>query len=342
MKGKLLFGGLLGVLLLGLAFRSRGPVPVEWKAPQGWPAPQYDFGKNPLSKEGIALGRKLFYDPLLSLDSTISCANCHLSYTAFTHVDHARSHGLQDRVGLRNSPALMNLAYGRFFMWDGAVNHLDVQALAPLTHPDEMGETLPNVLRKLNGRADYRRLFERAYGDTAITGEHLLKALSQFMLTFVSADSRYDRVMRGLAGEHFTEQEARGLALFRQHCASCHREPLFTDNGFAHNGLPLDTALRDYGRMRITGRLEDSLLFKVPTLRNIEFSAPYMHDGRFKRLSQVLDHYAKGIRPSATLAEQLRGGVPLSSEEKVDLTAFLLTLSDRAFLFNPDLAHPRD
>jgi cytochrome c peroxidase len=332
---------LLALALFG-AFRGGGPRPVELAVPTGWPAPTYDFGRNPLTKEGIALGRKLFYDPILSRDSTVTCASCHLSYTAFTHVDHARSHGIGDRVGLRNSPVLANLAWGKLLMWDGAVNHLDVQALAPIAHPDEMGEQLPNVIRKINEQPRYRVLFAQAFGDSTATGERLLKSIAQFMLTFVSAGSKYDRVMRGEAGAQFTEQERRGLDLFRRHCASCHAEPLFTDHGFAHNGLPLDTALNDFGRMRITGRREDSLLFKVPTLRNIEFSHPYMHDGRFKKLSQVLNHYAREVREGPTLAAQLRGGIPLSPEDKVDLTAFLLTLSDRDFLFDPELAFLRE
>jgi cytochrome c peroxidase len=249
---------------------------------------------------------------------------------------------VSDRIGLRNSPALMNLAWGRDFMWDGAVNHLDVQALAPITHPDEMAEQLPRAIQKLNRQPAYRVRFAQAFGDSTATGEHLLKALSQFMLTLVSAGSKYDRVMRGEAGATFTDQEKRGLALFRRCCASCHTEPLFTNQQFAHNGLPLDTALNDLGRMRITGSLADSLMFKVPTLRNIEFSHPYMHDGRFKTLSQVLNHYTKGIHDSPQLPGSLRGGIPLSAEEKVDLMAFLLTLSDREFLFNPAFSFPRE
>jgi cytochrome c peroxidase len=312
---------------------------MELEYPENWPKPLYDFEKSPLSKEGVALGRKLFYDPILSADSSISCSNCHLVYTAFTHVDHQLSHGIGDSIGTRNSPALMNLAWSKHFMWDGAVNHLDVQALAPITHPAEMGETLPNVIVKLQRSSDYPQLFRTVFGDSVITGQHLLKALAQFQLTLVSSHSKYDKFKAGEV--EFTEQEMRGYELFKGNCASCHKEPLFTNGEFANSGLPMDTTLNDLGRMKITNLTSDSLLFKVPTLRNIEFSYPYMHDGRFKTIREVLNHYDSGIVHSNTLAIELEDGMPLSSTEKVDLTAFLLTLTDKEFLFNPDFAFPR-
>lgn len=224
-------------------------------------------------------------------------------------------------------------------MWDGAVNHLDVQALAPITHPAEMGETLPNVLAKLQRSSSYPSLFQLVFGDSIITGQHLLKALAQFQLTLISSHSKYDKMKAGEV--EFNEQEFRGYSLFKGNCASCHTEPLFTNGEFANTGLPVDTTLNDYGRMSITKNLSDSLLFKVPTLRNIEFSYPYMHDGRFKTLREVLNHYDSGIVHSSTLAMELEGGTPLTSNEKVDLTAFLLTLTDKEFLFNPDFAFPR-
>lgn len=312
---------------------------MELEYPESWPKPLYDFEKSPLSKEGVALGRKLFYDPILSADSSISCSNCHLVYTAFTHVDHQLSHGIGDSIGTRNSPALMNLAWSKHFMWDGAVNHLDVQALAPITHPAEMGETLPNVIVKVQRSSDYPQLFRTVFGDSVITGQHLLKALAQFQLTLVSSHSKYDKFKAGEV--EFTEQEMRGYELFKGNCASCHKEPLFTNGEFANSGLPMDTTLNDLGRMKITNLASDSLLFKVPTLRNIEFSYPYMHDGRFKTIREVLNHYDSGIVHSNTLAIELEDGMPLSSTEKVDLTAFLLTLTDKEFLFNPDFAFPR-
>ena len=307
--------------------------------PPQWLKPAYDFSKNPLSTQKVELGRYLFYDPLLSKNNQISCASCHSPFTAFTHVDHDLSHGIDDRIGTRNSPALMNLAWHQSFMWDGAINHLDMQALAPISHPDEMGETIESVVKKLQHSKNYPSLFQQAFGDSVITGEHTLKAISQFMLTLVSANSKYDSVMRKQA--QFTPQQKNGYALFQKNCASCHAEPLFTNLQFENNGLSVDTTLNDYGRMRITKNKNDSLKFKVPTLRNIEFSYPYMHDGRFKTIAAVLKHYTSGIKQSNTLSVHLQKPIVLSSNERVDLTAFLLTLTDKSFLFNTQHGFPK-
>ena len=307
--------------------------------PNGWEKPVYDFSKNPLTKEKIAIGRALFHDPILSRNNTISCTSCHSQYTAFSHTDHRVSHGIDDRIGTRNSSTLVNMAWQNIFMWDGAINHLDMQSLAPISHRDEMDETIENVVSKLQKSNIYPKAFEKAFGDSIVTGERVLKSLSQFMLTFVSANAKYDKVQRGEI--EFTEQEQKGYALFQKSCESCHREPLFTTHEFANNGLPIDTVLNDFGRMKMTKRAEDSLKFKIPTLRNVEFSYPYMHDGRFKRLSEVLDHYTNGIQDSPSLANKLKQSIKLTSNEKVDLTAFLLTLTDKEFLFNRDYSYPR-
>jgi len=314
---------------------------VELDYPAHWPEPAYDFARNPITAEGVALGRALFYDPILSLDSSVTCANCHLSYTAFTHVDHALSHGIGDSIGTRNSMALSNLAWSTSFMWDGAVNHLDMQALAPISHRAEMGEEISHVIAKLKRNTTYPDVFASVYGDDEITGERLLKALSQFQLTLISANSKYDAVMAPTSTVVFDPIESKGYALFKTHCNSCHVEPLFTNYSFQNNGLRPDSILDDKGRAIITQRAEDSYTFKVPSLRNIEYSRPYMHDGRFEKLEQVYDHYEKGIIASKTLAPELAEGINLNADERVELTAFLLTLSDREFLFNPDHAYPR-
>jgi cytochrome c peroxidase len=317
-------------LFCGFAARqSNEPVTLDY--PKNWPAPQYDFSKNPLTRAGIALGRELFYNPILSRDSTVSCANCHLSFTAFTHVDHALSHGIQDRVGYRNSLALTNLAWAPYFMWDGAVSHLDFQALAPISDSTEMDENIEHVIKKINRSTFLRGQFYRAFGDSTATGERLLKAISQFELTLITANSKYDRVLSGR--DTFSLQEENGYALFKKNCASCHAEPFFTNFKFEKNGLPLDTLLRDYGRMRVTGQRTDSLAFKVPSLRNIEFSQPYMHDGRFRKLREVVNFYSTTAQTGQPII--------LTPNEKVDLVAFLLTLTDKQFLFNPDLSFPK-
>lgn len=329
---------LLLLSLTILAFRSSDKPFSDY--PSYFPKPVYDFSKNPLSPEKILLGRVLFYDPLLSRNNMISCASCHSQFSAFTHIDHALSHGIEDKIGFRNSPALMNLAWQKSFMRDGAVNHLDVQALAPLSNPVEMDESIVHVVSKLQHSRIYPQLFYNAFGDSIITGEHTLKAISQFMLTLVSSNSKYDSVMRNESV--FTTQENNGYQLFKKNCGSCHKEPLFTNDEFMNNGLSLDTSLNDIGRYRVTKDTKDSLKFKVPTLRNIEFSYPYMHDGRMKRLSEVIDHYTSGIQKSNTLATELKQTIVLTSNEKIDLIAFLLTLTDKSFLFNPKFFYPKE
>jgi cytochrome c peroxidase len=313
---------------------------IDFIVPKNWPQPEYDFTKNPLASQKIELGRALFYDPILSRDSTISCASCHSQYSAFTHIDHPFSHGIDNKIGTRNAPALMNLAWNKSFMWDGAVTHLDMQALAPMGNPDEMDESLKHVVAKLQHNRIYPKLFFNAFGDSTITGEHTLKAISQFMLTLVSCNSKYDSVMRQEAT--FTSQEKNGYTLFQANCASCHKEPLFTNNKFENNGLSIDTSLNDIGRMRITQDSANYLQFKVPTLRNIQYSYPYMHDGRFTKLQQVLNHYTNGIVRGKTVSKQLQKPIILTSNEKVDIIAFLYTLSDKDFVFNKNYGFPKN
>lgn len=330
---------IIGLLVIFLAVSFRYSEKL-WKTPSGWPEPVYNFRKNPLDSATVQLGRVLFYDPVLSSDSLVSCASCHSPYNAFTHVDHALSHGVKDRIGTRNSPVLINLAWGKSFMWDGAVNHLDMQALAPLENHLEMDETLSHVLQKMGRQEKYRHLFKNAFHTESITGERFLKAISQFMLTLVSSDSKYDRVMRQEAGIQFTDQESKGYALFKQYCASCHTEPLFTNHTFQNNGLAIDSLLKDVGRMKITQKSSDSLKFKVPTLRNIDRSAPYMHDGRYRSLQMVLFHYSSDIHSSPTLAPELKKGIDLSEDDKRNIIAFLKTLTDPVFLKNKQFQYP--
>ena len=306
--------------------------------PKNWPKPVYNFTNNALTKSKVELGRVLFYDPILSKDNTISCASCHSPFSAFTHIDHALSHGIHDSIGTRNSPALINLAWQKTFMWDGAINNLDMQVLAPITHKAEMANDIKSLVQKLNTIKLYKHLFKDAFGDSLATGEKTLKAISQFLLTVISSNSKYDRVMK--KQEIFTSQEINGYRLFQKHCNTCHKEPLFTTNDFANNGLSIDTLLNDYGRFIITKNPSDSLKFKIPTLRNIEFTFPYMHDGRFKKLSQVMTHYTSQIQSSATLARELKQKFTLTSNEKVDIIAFLMTLSDREFVFDKRFADP--
>lgn len=302
--------------------------------------PHYDLSKLSMSENEFQLGRQLFYDPILSRDQSISCASCHLQATGFTHVDHDLSHGIEGRIGKRNSMALMNLAWNTSFMWDGGVNHIELQALAPISSEDEMGSSLKEVVTKLNASKKYKTLFYNSYKDSLVTGQKTLLALTQFVVMLNSYNSKYDKYIRNEKGGEFTIQEKNGLAIFKNNCASCHTEPLFTNNEFHNNGLTLDPYLKDFGRMLITNKSEDSLKFKVPTLRNIQFTPPYMHDGRFETLKAVITHYNSGITHSITLAEDLKNNLELTHKEEVDLLVFLRTLTDKEFLFNNRFSYP--
>jgi cytochrome c peroxidase len=202
-----------------------------------------------------------------------------------------------------------------------------------------MDETLANVVSKLQKSEKYQALFLAAFGDTTITGQRVLKALSQFELQLISYNSKYDKVMRKEAD--FTNQEQNGYTLFKKNCASCHNEPLFTSEKFERNGLPIDTTLNDIGRQKITGNPKDYMLFKVPTLRNVQFTFPYMHDGRFKKLMEVIKHY-NSLGTDKNLPKQLQKPMQLSDNERVDLVAFLHTLTDTEFLFDKRFSYPKE
>ena len=329
---------LLLLIIVMLSFTIKGPFAIP--VPEGWPKPLYRSKDNTITEERIEIGRILFYDNRLSQNNMISCASCHSSYNAFAHTDHALSHGIHDAIGNRNAPALFNLAWQPSFMWDGAIHHLDAQALAPITHPKEMNETLEHIVIKLRQDKNYRIKFMNAYGDSLITGERILKCIAQFTLTLISSDAKYDQVKKGI--QQFTPQEQRGYRLYKTHCASCHTEPLFSSYTFKNNGLQPDPLLDDLGHFRITQNSADSFLFKVPSLRNLEYTYPYMHDGRFKRIRDVLDHYS-GLNPDLPhLSKELKPPLNLSPDQKVELISFLLTLSDKKFVFNTDYTYPKE
>ncbi|UOQ74768.1 cytochrome-c peroxidase [Hymenobacter cellulosilyticus] len=309
--------------------------------PANFPAPVYDLNQNPPTKQGFELGRTLFYDPRLSRDGTISCGSCHQQFAAFSHAGHGLSHGIDELLGTRNAPALQNLRWQRNFLWDGGSNHLETMPIAPLTDAVEMDETLENVVRKLNADASYAQRFAVVFNTKPIDSYQLLKALAQFTAALTSANSRYDHYARHESGGTMSAGELRGLRLLTQKCTPCHGTELFTDNSYRNNGLDRAFAA-DSGRARITQLPADRGKFKVPSLRNVARTAPYMHDGRFQTLEQVLDHYDHGVQPSATIDPQLQTGttlgIPLSSQEKTDLLAFLQTLTDEQFLTDKRLS----
>lgn len=325
--------------LICLSFSHELTTPLYFEIPKNWPKPHYDFKKNPLTEEGFQLGRNLFYDPMMSRDSTISCASCHLQQTGFTHVDHQLSHGIDGKIGIRNALTLINLAWNKDFMWDGGVNNLEVQPLNPITNPAEMDETLEHVIAKLQRSEKYKSLFTKAFGDDRVTSQRLLKALAQFTVMLKSSNSKYDKVMR--KERYFAKNEQHGYDLFKKNCASCHKEPLFNDDKFENNGLQLDETLNDLGRIKITGKQQDYLRFRIPTLRNIQFTFPYMHDGRFKTLNEVIKHY-NSLGHNNRLSKELKNPMNLSENDRVDLLTFLLTLTDKDFLFNERFSFPKE
>lgn len=278
------------------------------------------------------MGRRLFFDPILSRDSSISCAGCHVPASGFSQAGQSLSRGIRGLEGTRNTPAIVNLAWSKSFMWDGGVNHLEVQPIAPVTNPAEMDNTMANAIASLKRSPVYRAKFAEVFGDSNITGQRLLKALAQYTVMLKSYNSKYDKYVRNEPGDKMTPGELHGLSLFRTHCSGCHTEPLFTNNGFEDNGLPVDSRLRDAGRVKVTQNPDDSLKFKVPSLRNVAVTYPYMHDGRFPTLAAVIDHYTSGIAKTRTRSAQLQEPILLSPTDKKDLVDFLNTLTDREFL----------
>ena len=311
--------------------------------PANFPEPVYALDQNQPTVAGVRLGKALFYDGLLSRDGSISCAECHNQAYAFTHHQHDLSHGIDNQLGTRNSMPIQNVAWERDFFWDGGVHTLDLVPIAPIENPVEMDEKSTNVITKLRNSTKYPPLFKAAFGTDEINGPRFLQALSQFMLTMVSGNSRYDKWVRKEPGGTLTDEEQAGLTLFRAKCSGCHAGELFTDNSFRNNGLYIQ-GNNDLGRAHVTELPEDRYKFKVPSLRNIEKTLPYMHDGRFYSLDAVLDHYAENVQRTENLDPLLqqngRLGIAISTIEKQQIIAFLKTLTDNQFLRDSRFAEP--
>lgn len=309
---------------------------------------------NPLTREGVALGRRLFYEPLLSANNKISCGSCHRQQLAFTD-GKAFSTGIDSIPTDRSAMSLANLLWVRHFFWDGRAGSLEEQALTPLTAPHEMGQPVETAAEKLRRTAPYPRLFREAFPQDSFSGALIVKALAQFERTLIPAGSKYDRYLNGTYQP--TPAEARGMKLFMTgpdparnvrgaNCGHCHGSPKIYMELFHNNGL--DSIPHDPGREKLTGLAADRGRFRVPTLRNIALTAPYMHDGRFATLSEVLDHYSDHIIGSASLSPVLRNtsnevngaSLKLSRDEKKDIIAFLHLLTDSAFISNPQFSNP--
>ncbi|MCE7038767.1 cytochrome-c peroxidase [Dyadobacter sp. CY312] len=330
------------------------PEPYPFKFPANFGNRFIIPADNPTTKEGVHLGRMLFYETKLSANNKMSCGTCHEQKLAFSD-GRPVSLGVDNSFTKRNSMALVNLLWVRNFFWDGRSPSLETQAVFPLTDPHEMGQSLEVSVLKLSKTKNYPRLFEKAFGIPKISPQLIQNALAQFERTLISADSNYDRYLAGTYTP--TERELRGMNLFMNppsperslrgaNCGHCHGGPKTFKELFHNNGI--DSTFSDPGRKNFTGDSADNGRFRVPTLRNIALTAPYMHDGRFRTLEQVLDHYSDHVQESETLSTFLKGvsnekngsHLSLTGEEKVSIISFLHMLTDTTFINNPEFSNP--
>ena len=286
----------------------------------------------------IALGRKLFYDYGLSADSSISCGSCHDQRMAFAHFESVTP-GVDGALGFRNAPTLANVGYAPSFFMDGGVQTLELQSQAPIFSEVEMHSTISNFLQRIDGDAEYKQLFLEAYGREP-DAFGISRAIACFERTMISGNSRFDQYEYAGDITALSESELRGRHLFfsqETNCSSCHEPPLFTNYEFENVGLYLNYA--DSGRARITHLEADKGKFKIPTLRNIDLTAPYMHDGSIQTLEEVVEHFNSGGVGHPNQTNEVKP-LDLSTQEKADIVAFLKTLTDSDFISNYDLSNP--
>jgi cytochrome c peroxidase len=277
--------------------------------------------ENPLTAVKIELGKQLYFDPRLSIDNTVSCASCHDPAKGWSN-DERFATGIKGQKGGRSAPTIINSAYQDFQFWDGRAHRLEGQALGPIQNPIEMGMSLEELVVKLNKIPGYRQQFQSIYG-TDVTSEGIAKAISSFERTVLSGDAPYDRFKAGDKSA-LSAAAQRGMDVFfnKAHCSACHQGPNFTDGAFHNLGVGINDPNPDLGRMAETKLLGDRGSFKTPTLREIARTAPYMHDGRFKTLEEVVEYYDKGCTPNPQLDEEIFH-LKLTAEQKADLVTFL-------------------
>lgn len=314
-----------------------GTTPYNLVIPKGLPQMQIP-ADNPLTVEGVALGKKLFFDPILSGNMTMSCGSCHNQTYAFTDSTNQFSKGIDNVLGTRNSMPLFNLGYQKKFFWDGGAADMESQVIGPIENPVEMHAVLSEVIERLNQHTEYPKLFKQAFGIDKITSMYLMRAVAQFERTMVSGNSKFDQYKRGEA--ILTAQERNGMLLFEDEskgdCNHCHfMGSTFSDFEFRNNGV--DSIYTDPGRYKITLRPSDSGKFKTPSLRNIALTAPYMHDGRFKTLQECMDHYNTDFHYSPTLDPAISAAAKgrMTPQDMADIIAFLHTLTDTKFTVDP-------
>ena len=318
------------------------PNPYNLVIPEGFPA-MIIPDDNPLTNEGVALGRLLFYDPILSADNSQSCASCHNPEFSFTDNGKKFSTGIDGIEGNRNSPPVINIGWMSSLFWDGRASTIEEQALEPIPNPIEMHQEWADAANKLNNHPEYPELFYQAFGSKIIDSIMVVQAIAQFERTMISSNSKWDSYLRGEV--MLSQSESQGFEIFfteKGDCFHCHSTILFTDNKFRNNGL--DSIFTDDGLSDFTNNSNDIGKFKTPTLRNIMFTAPYMHDGRFSSLEEVIDFYSEGIVWSPTVDPLMKkvnqGGLFLTQQEKNSLIAFIKTLSDTSFINNPEYSNP--
>lgn len=329
--------------------------PYELKIPSHFPT-MIIPSDNPMTEEGVKLGRHLFYEKKLSGDNSMSCATCHAPQNAFSDPNQF-SEGVTGVMGSRNSMALVNLGWDQFFFWDGRSATLEDQVLKPVEDPVEMHDNWQDVVAELGAEEKYRDMFQKAFNCESPTKGNAAKALAQFLRTMISGNSKFDVIYKNENNlplssteqalfAQVTPEELAGYDLFKSlngaDCLHCHNGPLMQIQKFSNNGL--DATFTDLGRGGITNNPEDNGKFKVPTLRNIAYSAPYMHDGRFATLDEVINQYSSGVQMSPTIDPLMefanQGGVQLDAQDRALVKAFLLTLSDEEFINNPEFQAP--
>jgi cytochrome c peroxidase len=309
---------------------------------------------NPLTKAKVQLGRMLFYEKALSGDNSMACAGCHKQENAFSDINQF-STGIDGLLGGRQAMAIVNMAWNsNGFFWDGRAATLREQSLKPIQDVLEMHETLPNVVAKLSAKALYKEHFKKAFGSEEITAEKMSLAMEAFMFTLVSGKSKYDMFLAGQATLNASEENGRKLFFAEYNpgfpdlsgadCAHCHSGSNLENDQFMNNGLDTDANMLDDGYMSVTTNTSDKGKFKVPTLRNIEVTFPYMHDGRFTTLMEVIDHYNSGIETSITVDQAVLNtqgsGLMLTTQDKIDLVNFLKTFTDHSFLTDQRFSSP--
>lgn len=299
--------------------------------PVGFPELNNSFYTNKPTKYGVALGEKLFHEKRFSADNTISCASCHIQSSAFAD-NNVQAIGIDGRIGLRNTPPIQNLAFMRFYNWDGSKLSLENQPIVPIITHEEMDSSILEVIGKIQDDVSYKELFQKTFGDENITPERIYRSIAQYEYTLISANSKYDKVKRNEAT--FTENEMLGYQVFKQKCTSCHSTELFTDQSFRNIGFPINTNSNEAGRARITGNMDEYMSFRVPSLRNVEYTAPYGSFGQFATLNDVLDYFDNGVLGADNLDPVFKNNgnrIPLTEQEKEHLISFMKTLSDIEF-----------